>query len=162
MDIDKNEIANRVRHFTTAEADLVKLDDTFDEVEATRKLLLNKVTQAVGKVDFDSLGTDPKDVAAATSLISTAASLLRDVENNVKARVNAKLRKIDTDNGEDFSGLVQAFLKESTKYRGNNATVADIPKHDLDKASAELESAYLSEGGQIQDTELRTDYNDLS
>jgi len=136
--------------------EMSNFDTTVDTTGMIRNKVISKLDSFVDQItEMDT--SDPDKTMTGLSIINTTLRALSDQEAAATRRITAKLRHQESKRADNTSEQVSLLLRNMSL--GNTGTLPDI---DLDGVSLNLERAFRETGDFIDETELRSDPNDLS
>ena len=146
------------REILAYEAELVRMDRTYEKTQSARDRLNEKLEKAINQIDFEALPTEKASSQLATvSLISTYMKSLEDTEKNTHQRVTAKFRRKENEDVQNVGAIVAEFLQK-IDVRPPTA----LTNHDIHKTYDAMVTERSEEIGDIPDTVLRVDHEDIS
>lgn len=147
---------------TTVKHDLVQLDTIFDGTNSGRDMLAKKLATAIEGITFAT--GDPKLLEAQMTLAQAYLATLKGTEDNAHRRAMSKLKQLETESASKHSAAVGTLLSQLTLGGSINirSLGAAVPQTEEERAAA-VEAAFnASDMGPIQESELKTDPNDLA
>lgn len=143
---------------TTVTADLVQLDQVFDDARAKRNAVIDLLTPFVEKIQIDK--TKPREVEVQMQMLNTYLSAINANETGISRRVSSKLKQIETNSANKHSEAVAELL---SRIEVGKVSVGDVVKQpDEAQISARLESSFTEHNlSPVLDTELRVDPKDV-
>lgn len=141
------------------EDELGSFDQVVDQTTPLREEIVNVAMSQVRRIDpraFDP--TDKDAVAATTSILKTALAAIDSRESSAVRRINTKIKQADQKRADATSDLVVDLYKRMS----TGTTAAPTGPLDLSTDLSEIDKSFTLAGGEINETELREDRDDLS
>ena len=142
---------------TTLVEDLVRLDRTFDDAQAKRNALVDKLSTIVGELKIDT--SKPRETEVQIALINAYAGILGANEAGASRRVSSKIKQIEANSSSKHSAVVAEFL---SKLNVNNLQIGTMKTQpDASQIEARIERAFSEHNlDPVMETELKTDPKD--
>lgn len=138
----------RIRRSVTQE--IMRMEDDFDSTRAKRAVIVEKIMEAVNKVELHTADTNilKEDADVGLRVYSTALKALSDIEKSSAAAINIKLRnrELDMASAADSKNRIQAILLSVAPAQ----ITESFPQQSLEEHLEELFDS------QIKETELKT------
>lgn len=141
------------------EDELGSFDQVVDQTAPLREEIVNVAMAQVRRIDpraFDP--TDKDAVAATTGILKTALAAIDSRESSAVRRINTKIKQADQKRADATSDLVVDLYKRMSV----GTTAAPTGPMDLSTDLSEIDKSFTLAGGEINETELREDRDDLS
>lgn len=151
---------------TSVDEDIAVAESVQDQLQDMRVQAVQKLNEIVSAYSKEDLTSDPKIAAMNQKNIDTLFKGLSEIEKSSYARVDVKLRKVESEGSNRAASAVAEFLSQTTEERANviralSATLGSEFSDDLDGVSDDI-SAEIEETNAIQDFEMKTDPYDHS
>lgn len=141
------------------EEELHNFDQVTDTTAPLREEVVNIAMAQVRRIDPTTIDPTDKDaVAATTAVIKTALAAIDSKESSAVRKINTKIKQADQKRADATSDLVVDLYKKMA----TGVTATPNGPIDLSADLSSIDSAFTLEGGQISETELREDRDDLS
>ena len=142
---------------TTLVEDLVRLDRTFDDAQAKRNALVNKLSGIVDQLTIDT--AKPRETEVQIALINAYAGILGANEASASRRVSSKIKQLEANSSSKHSAVVAEFL---SRLDVNNIQIGTTRSpQDVSQVDACIEKTFSDRGlSPVMETELKTDPKD--
>jgi len=143
---------------TGVTADLVQLDQIFDDARAKRNAVVDLLTPIIHKLTINT--TEARQTEVQMQLINTYLSTISANEAAASRRVGSKLKQVEANTANKHSAAVAELLAKITVGSIQIGTASVQPSPE--QSEADLERAFLeNELDPISETELKTDHRDI-
>jgi hypothetical protein len=143
---------------TGVTADLVQLDQIFDEGRVKRNEILDKLAPVIQGLTINTQNARQTEVEM--QVINTYLGIIKDNEASVHKRVSSKLKQVEADTSSKHSAAVTELLEKITLGSIRLNTPAD-PRTPAER-DALIEQAFADNHlDPVRDTELKTDPKDV-
>jgi hypothetical protein len=144
---------------TGVTADLVQLDQIFDDARSKRNVVIEMLGPVIEKLTINT--SEARQTEVQMQLINTYLATIGANEAAAGRRVSSKLKQVDSNAANKHSEAVAELLERVTVGSVRLGTMTERPT--AEQSEARIEQAFADNGlDPVLDTELRTDHKDVS